>query len=42
MCLDSSVMKAWQKVSISMRDLPCKHGEHDDELVWADPIALDM
>lgn len=25
MCLDSSVMKAWQKVSISMRDLPCKH-----------------
>ncbi len=25
MCFDSSVMNAWQKVSISMRDLPYKH-----------------
>ena len=23
MCFDSSVMKAWQKVSISTRDFPC-------------------
>ena len=28
MCFESSVMKAWQKVSISFRDLPCGSAAH--------------